>query len=212
MPYTTLVPSTTITSAWANANIRDQVVTPFASASARDSAITTPVQGMICYTIDTDWIWRYNGTKWIRQPKAVYTSGTGSMTTTTFVDIPGFTFTGDTSSTYVFDGWVSTVAATAGDVGLQWALPGSATIEWGVVAPTFANAGTSMDTTVYVGTVTTAAGLGVGGMSSNGAMGHISGVITIAGTSGTCKMQANNTGASGSSFVRTGFLTIAQVA
>lgn len=47
MPYTTNVAGTVITAAWANSNIRDQVVTPFASTGARDSAITSPVSGML---------------------------------------------------------------------------------------------------------------------------------------------------------------------
>lgn len=59
MPYTTNVPSTTITAAWGNANVRDQVATPFANAAARDSAITSPVDGMICYLIDVDRYERY---------------------------------------------------------------------------------------------------------------------------------------------------------
>lgn len=65
MPYTTNVAATTITAAWANANVRDQVVTPFASTSARNSAITAPIDGMVCTTTDTDTLWAYNGTAWV---------------------------------------------------------------------------------------------------------------------------------------------------
>lgn len=54
MPYTTAVSGTTITASYANANIRDQVVTPFASTSARDSAITAPVAGMTEYIAAND--------------------------------------------------------------------------------------------------------------------------------------------------------------
>lgn len=54
MPYTTVVAGTTITATWANANVRDQGVTPFASAAARTSAITTPVAGMVTVLTDTD--------------------------------------------------------------------------------------------------------------------------------------------------------------
>ena len=66
MPYTTNTAGTTITSSWGNANVRDQVVTPFASASARDAAITVPVNGMIAYTTDTGSLWIYNGTVWVQ--------------------------------------------------------------------------------------------------------------------------------------------------
>jgi hypothetical protein len=47
VPYSTIVAGTNITASWANANVRDQVVTPFASTTARDSAITSPLAGMV---------------------------------------------------------------------------------------------------------------------------------------------------------------------
>ena len=49
MPYTTLVAATTITASWANSSVRDQTVVPFATAAARDAAITSPVAGMVEY-------------------------------------------------------------------------------------------------------------------------------------------------------------------
>ena len=64
MPRTTLVAGTTITAAWANANVRDQVVTPFASAAARDSAIVSPIDGQFAYLTDTNMMVHYNGTVW----------------------------------------------------------------------------------------------------------------------------------------------------
>jgi hypothetical protein len=66
MPYTTVVAGTTITAAWSNTNNRDQVVTPFASASARDSAITSPVNGMHCYLTNIDLTMVYDGAQWVR--------------------------------------------------------------------------------------------------------------------------------------------------
>ncbi len=66
MPYTTVVAGTTITASWSNTNNRDQVITPFASASARDSAITSPVNGMHCYLTDVDLTMVYDGVQWVR--------------------------------------------------------------------------------------------------------------------------------------------------
>lgn len=66
MPYTTNVPSTTITAAWGNSNVRDQVVTAFASAAARTSAVTSPVEGMVSYLADSKRVEMYNGTAWVR--------------------------------------------------------------------------------------------------------------------------------------------------
>lgn len=65
MAYTTVVAGTAITAAWGNADVRDQVVVPFASTASRDAAITAPVNGMRSYTTDTGTAWIYNGSTWV---------------------------------------------------------------------------------------------------------------------------------------------------
>jgi len=52
MPYTTVVAGTTITASWANLNVRNQVVTPFASSAARTSSVPSPVDGMHSFLND----------------------------------------------------------------------------------------------------------------------------------------------------------------
>lgn len=47
MPYITNVAGTVITASWGNESVRDQVVTPFALESTRNSTITVPVDGMV---------------------------------------------------------------------------------------------------------------------------------------------------------------------
>jgi hypothetical protein len=89
MPYTTSVAGTTITASWANANVRDQVVTPFATTAARDSAITAPVAGMVAVTTDTNTVWTYSGTAWVQAAQ------NGAWTTWT----PAITQSGAVSST-----------------------------------------------------------------------------------------------------------------
>lgn len=104
MPYTTLVSGTTITAAWANANVRDQTVTPFASWAARDSAISSPVAGMVVYgatgdiqegisTRNSAGQWR---TPW-NQPwgdvGAASSTSIQSGITTTTTDLTGLTIT-----------------------------------------------------------------------------------------------------------------------
>lgn len=65
MPYTTNVPGTTITAAYGNANIRDQVVTPFAGTAARTSAVASPVDGMVSYLSDSPKrLEIYDGSTW----------------------------------------------------------------------------------------------------------------------------------------------------
>jgi hypothetical protein len=65
LPRTTLVAGTTITASWANANVRDQVITPFASASARDSSWTSPIEGAYAHLNDTNKLTHYNGAAWV---------------------------------------------------------------------------------------------------------------------------------------------------
>lgn len=104
MPYTTLVAGTTITAAWANASVRDQVITPFASTAARDSAITAPVNGMLCTTTDTGYLWYYRTSKWLRQEAVVMkTSDTTFSTLTTLTDDATLLFPVDINSTYMFE-------------------------------------------------------------------------------------------------------------
>jgi hypothetical protein len=65
MPYSTLVTGTTITASWANTNVRDQVVTPFASSAARTSAISSPVEGMVSYLSDVNTLEVFDGSSWL---------------------------------------------------------------------------------------------------------------------------------------------------
>lgn len=93
MPYTTVVAGTTITAAYANANLRDQVVTPFATASARTSAITSPVQGMLSYRNDLGsggGFEQYNGSAWVPAGTQLIASTTlgGATATVTWSSIP----------------------------------------------------------------------------------------------------------------------------
>jgi len=71
VPYTTCVAGSVITASWANASIRDQVITPFVDASTRDAAILAPVEGMVQYLKDTKRICYHNGTAWCWNPGAV---------------------------------------------------------------------------------------------------------------------------------------------
>lgn len=81
MPYTTNVAGTTITASWANANVRDQVVNPFASTAARDAAITVPVAGMVAVTTDTNTVWTYSGTAWVQTAQnGAWTAYTPTLT------------------------------------------------------------------------------------------------------------------------------------
>ncbi len=211
MTFNTVVSGTTITATWGN-QVRDQQVSVFASAAARDSAVTSPVAGMTCYTSADDQYWRYT-TKWLRMQKTVAfdVSSIQSYTTTGFIDIPAFTFAADINSLYAIDTWLSTVAPTANDLQLQWVIPAAATIERGTLSPASGNAGTTVDTTVFQGTAATAGGFTIGGMNSSGTAARDTAIIKTAGTAGTCKLQAAQLVAGGTSFIRAGRFSFEQV-
>lgn len=83
MAYTTLVAGTTITASWANASVRDQGVSVFATAAARTSAVTVPVEGMLSYRSDSDVFEGYNGSAWIPGLSiAAWTDYAASLTVT----------------------------------------------------------------------------------------------------------------------------------
>lgn len=126
MPYTTLVSGTTITASWANASVRDQSVTPFATAAARTSAITVPVEGMVSYQSDIDLLEHYDGSAWraVGGPyKGVRITNTGSpMYTTsagTELDLARFALTSMTAltaaRTYLYRALVTWTKTVPGD-------------------------------------------------------------------------------------------------
>lgn len=70
----------------------DQSVMVFASATARDTAITSPTEGMVVYQTDTDQVYVYSGTAWVSAfDITAWTTYTPTITATT--TNPSFTYT-----------------------------------------------------------------------------------------------------------------------
>lgn len=172
--------------------------TPFFS-TARPAGLYIGERGA---EVDTGFPYVWNGTKWIRDRVDITLAAQQSYTNTTLTDIPGFTFPGEANCTYQFDAWFSTVGPTAADFNITWVLPASATIEWGMLTPSLTDAGT-YPTTIDLAS-TTGTFRGVSGMASSGAAARATGLITLAGTAGTCKLQASQWVASGTGFIRLG--------
>lgn len=154
VPYTTSVAGTTITASWANANVRDQVITPFASASARDAAITSPVTGMYADLADVGLICRYDGSGWKFPFYRDRNTLSGTAASVTFSNIPthlrtvkllwcargdavlstvgvGLRVNGDTAASYStaftqITTQVTNVGQTSMGVGNTWAASGPA--------------------------------------------------------------------------------------
>lgn len=87
-----------------NTYIRDQTLNQFASVSARDSAIVSGTDGMYATTLDADYLWRHNGSKWLRQEALVVkTADTSFSLLTTLTDDATLLFPVDINSTYWFE-------------------------------------------------------------------------------------------------------------
>lgn len=131
MPYTTLVAGTTITASWANASVRDQVVTPHASAAARASAVTAPPEGMLSWLSDVNSPEWYNGSQHVPAiPSSANVDTQQTTTSTSYVDLattgPAVTVITGTSAIV----WVGGLAVNsgAGNSFMAVAVSGASTI------------------------------------------------------------------------------------
>jgi hypothetical protein len=136
MPYTTLVTGTTITASWANANVRDQAVTPFATSSARSAAITSPVEGMMSYLSDSDRIDTYDGAAWVTvgwgagqqfaRKTADETRASNTLTNDTHLSVPVAA-----SATYLLESQLFYISADqAEEFKVDYTFPTGATLSW----------------------------------------------------------------------------------
>jgi hypothetical protein len=86
-----------------------QGVLVFASATARDAAITSPQEGQTCYLKDTDAVMTYSGSAWVAVSSTVptsygYTAGKNKIINGDF-GINQRNFTSITATGYGFDRW-----------------------------------------------------------------------------------------------------------
>ena len=117
MPRKTFVAGEILTAADVNSNLMDQAVMVFDNATARDTAIPSPIEGMVVYLKDTDGLLSYSSTAWvpaasgaslgagtILQVVSTFKNDVFSTTSSSFVDVTGFsvTITPKFSSSKVF--------------------------------------------------------------------------------------------------------------
>ena len=128
-----------------------QGVLVFASAAARDAAITSPQEGQFAFTKDTNGLWYYDGAAWVASgatgdiegvTAGVGISGGGTSGTVTItnsmataIDAKGDLVVGTAADTFSR----LAVGATAGQVltvdsteatGMKWATPSGSAITW----------------------------------------------------------------------------------
>lgn len=142
MPYTTVVAGTTITAAWGNANVRDQVITPFATAAARTSAVSSPVEGMVSWLSDQDRLDVYDGSAYrmlahppIYVVKSIDEALPSSLTVQNDDELLAAV---QASATYEVELRLIYTAhggAGTGQIKIQWSAPASATFDYSVIGP-----------------------------------------------------------------------------
>ena len=127
MPYNTPVSGTAITVAFHNTNVRDQAVSQFASAAARDAAITAPVAGMVATILSNDvteglsfrtsagtWRLPWN-MPWGVVGAATVTASQAGITTTTDLTSLSVAFTAVANRRYKITGQAMATCTASGD-------------------------------------------------------------------------------------------------
>lgn len=111
-----------------------QLPSRFASVSARDSTIVSPLPGMISFVTATNELYVYDGTYWVSlRPRLFYHSVTQAFSSTTKVDITGLTVPLEANSKYIITGSivVSTDRPTEdNDIEFAWSIPSGLTGDW----------------------------------------------------------------------------------
>lgn len=208
MPYTTLVAGTTITASWANASVRDQSVTPFATAAARTSAISSPVTGMLSYRTDGANFEGYDGVGWVPIPYQTVKMKPSDETvtsSTTLQDDNDLQVLVRANATYKVDLHLVYQSGTTPDLKFGWTVPAGATMAVGA----YETFGGVFNGFAQVETDTPPAD----GLAANEPLWLTGGLFT-AGTAGTLIFRwCQNTSDAGNTIVRKGsYLAVTRVA
>jgi hypothetical protein len=102
-----------------NTFLMDQSVMTFGSATARDAAIDTPVEGQVTYLTDIDSLTVYNGTQWVTNRPVMTFAGTAARGSAIPSPVEGmYTHLEDTDRLQFWNGSAWTTAALATGAGL----------------------------------------------------------------------------------------------
>lgn len=212
----TVATDTTITATWGDM-VRDSVINVFASAAARDSAITAPTEGMFAYLKDSPKrLTYYNGSKWLTLVSRVKATHTDFLNTTTLSAVTGMTIPVDANSTYEFDLMAMVFGGQGIGCLLALQIPSGATLDAQVSGWTDSNG------SQFVANVSAATGnaaLGSNGWGYNASINRSAtiarGILTVGSTAGNAVLLgAQRVASSGSaSYVDTGsWMELRQVA
>ena len=100
-----------------NTFLMDQSVMTFGSATARDAAIDTPVEGQVTYLTDIDSLTVYNGTQWVTNRPVMTFAGTAARGSAIPSPVEGMAaYLEDSNLVSLYDGtdWKNSLATTGG--------------------------------------------------------------------------------------------------
>jgi hypothetical protein len=98
-----------------NTFLMDQSVMTFGSATARDAAIDTPLEGQVTYLADIDSLSVYNGTQWVTNRPVMSFAGTAARESAILTPVEGMTtYLEDSNILSLYDGsaWKTSLATT----------------------------------------------------------------------------------------------------
>jgi hypothetical protein len=122
--FKTFVTGDVLTAADTNGYLM-QGVWVFASAAARDAAVTSPQEGNTCYLKDTDVIQCYSGSAWVQKSSSGAGSGLTLVKRASFSAVASTTTTFDGVFTSTYDNYVIVAdkvygSSSGADLRLQW--------------------------------------------------------------------------------------------
>jgi hypothetical protein len=181
--------------------VRDQTVNVFASAAARDSAITSPTEGMICYLQDSNLICTYDGAAWLIWPWAQYKRKSADQTvnnTATLANDSDLAWPVLANAVYELRMLILYNSGTVPDIKFAWTIPVGLAMTWVVTG--FDTAGSFLFGNIDAEGSTRA----LGGTGANLAA-EVSGIVNVGVNSGTLQLQwAQNTANASNTVVKAG--------
>lgn len=183
--YYTRVAGTTITAANENTYTRDQVISQFASSTARDAAITSPGEGMWADLADYDGLSRYSGSAWSLMPWSVVKKKNSNETVNSSSALQNdddIFWSVSANAQYLLEMLLIYNSGTTPDIKFAFTGPASFTMTWIVTgfdtAGSFVFGNIDSESTVR----------SLGGTAADVAA-TARGIVTIAGTAGTLQLQ-----------------------
>lgn len=186
----TVTTTTPIAASWGN-KVAKSVILTYASAAARDSAITGPnlVEGMHVYLLDVNRLTFYDGTAWRTVGPTVAVKPTDQTVNNTAAeaDDTDLVLPVEANNRYIVEGLIAYTSGSTPDIRIGFAVPAGATLAYTLWGHDTGSTTPTGDTD-FGWTASVLTGNGRGGTGASLAA-LLKGVLTVAGTAGTLRVR-----------------------